>query len=209
VAAPGSRARTVPRLGRDAGLAAAGGVVLGLACFLSYGAVLFGVPALALLLVLRRWRLVLPATAGALAVVAGFALGGFAWWDGFAALHGRYLAGYGGTRPFAYWSWADLAVLVIVSGPAVVAGLARLLTGPAAGTTRYRGAQALAGGALAALVLAAVTGMSKAEVERIWLPWTVWLPLACALLPAPRVRHWLAAQAALALLLEHLLITPW
>jgi hypothetical protein len=51
--------------------------------------------------------------------------------------------------------------------------------------------------------------MSKGEVERIWLPWTVWLPLAAATLPASRVRHWLIAQAVIALLVEHLFLTPW
>ncbi|MGW1791113.1 hypothetical protein ACWCO0_03755 [Streptomyces tubercidicus] len=45
--------------------------------------------------------------------------------------------------------------------------------------------------------------------ERIWLPFAVWLPAACALLPAARRRAWLTAQAMLALLLNHLLYTGW
>lgn len=65
----------------------------------------------------------------------------------------------------------------------------------------------LVGAALLALLVADLSGMSKAETERIWLPFSVWLLPACGYLPAPRV--WLAAQAALALLVNHLLLTGW
>jgi uncharacterized protein YPO0396 len=61
--------------------------------------------------------------------------------------------------------------------------------------------------ALAAVVVADLTGLSKAEVERIWLPFAVWLVVPCALLPRPRV--WLAVQALLALAVNHLLLTVW
>jgi len=44
-------------------------------------------------------------------------------------------------------------------------------------------------------------------VERIWLPFAVWLMVPCALLPRPR--QWLTAQAALALAVNHLLLTVW
>ena len=204
-------------------LALAGGVVLGVTCFLSYGAVLLAVPAAAVLIGFGRWQLIGPAAVGALAVVTLFAEAGFPWWEGYVAVHARYLAGYGGTRPYSYWSWANLAALAIAAGPAVVAGLARLLfrrsggSGRSGGSSGWRsrtsplpiGALALAGGAFAAILLATASGMSKAEVERIWLPWTIWLPVACALLPWSQARWWLIAQATVALLVEHLLITPW
>ncbi|MFF0791208.1 hypothetical protein [Streptomyces spiralis] len=61
--------------------------------------------------------------------------------------------------------------------------------------------------ALLALLVADVSGMSKAETERIWLPFAMWLLPACALLTRPRA--WLAAQTVLALLLNHLLLTGW
>ncbi|MET7441361.1 hypothetical protein ABZS63_29345, partial [Streptomyces sp. NPDC005568] len=75
--------------------------------------------------------------------------------------------------------------------------------------------EGLQGGWVALLVLAAalailaadLSGMSKAETERIWLPFAVWLPAAGALLTRPR--GWLAAQTVLALLLNHLLLTGW
>lgn len=51
--------------------------------------------------------------------------------------------------------------------------------------------------------------MSKAETARSWLSFTLWLVPACALLPARGVRWWLAAQAVLALAVNHLLFTGW
>ncbi|EFG65287.1 integral membrane protein [Streptomyces sp. SPB074] len=61
--------------------------------------------------------------------------------------------------------------------------------------------------ALVALLAADLSGMSKAETERIWLPFAIWLLPAAALLPRPR--PWLTAQAVLALLVNHLLLTSW
>ncbi|GHB57829.1 membrane protein [Streptomyces umbrinus] len=61
--------------------------------------------------------------------------------------------------------------------------------------------------AFAALLIADLSGMSKAETERIWLPFAMWLLASCAFLTRPRA--WLAAQAVLALLLNHLLLTGW
>ena len=49
--------------------------------------------------------------------------------------------------------------------------------------------------------------MRKAETERIWLPFALWLLAVGAFLPRPRA--WLTAQAVLALLLNHLLLTGW
>jgi hypothetical protein len=60
-----------------------------------------------------------------------------------------------------------------------------------------------------AVLVADLTGLSKAEVERIWLPFTVWLVAATALLPATVRRPWLAAQAVTALAVNHLVLTNW
>ncbi|MER6529279.1 hypothetical protein [Streptomyces sp. NPDC001508] len=65
----------------------------------------------------------------------------------------------------------------------------------------------LVAAALLALLVADVSGMSKAETERIWLPFAMWLLACCAFLDRPRC--WLAAQAVLALLVNHLLLTGW
>jgi hypothetical protein len=70
-----------------------------------------------------------------------------------------------------------------------------------------RPALLLATAAAGAVLIADLSGMSKAEVERIWLPFAVWLVLPCGLLP--RRRTWLLAQAVLALAVNHLLLTVW
>ena len=81
-------------------------------------------------------------------------------------------------------------------------------------------------GALAALVLAAVaillladlSALSKAEVERIWLPFTPWIAAGAGLIARPLPgsprsarapsagRWWLAANAAGALACAHLIL---
>jgi len=63
--------------------------------------------------------------------------------------------------------------------------------------------------ALLTIVFADASGLSKAETERIWLPFGVWLLPLTALLPRPGRRWWLAAQAATALAVNHLLLTGW
>ncbi|WP_369206315.1 hypothetical protein [Streptomyces sp. PU-14G] len=63
--------------------------------------------------------------------------------------------------------------------------------------------------ALLTIVVADLSGMSKAETERIWLPFLTWLLPAAALLPRAGARWWLAAQAAVALLVNHVLLTGW
>ena len=46
----------------------------------------------------------------------------------------------------------------------------------------------VAGGALTAIVIADVSGLSKAEVERIWLPFLPWLVVAAGAAFAERAR---------------------
>ncbi len=63
--------------------------------------------------------------------------------------------------------------------------------------------------AVLAIVFADLPGLSNAEVERIWLPFEVWLLPAVAPLPSLRRRWWLAASAATALMVNHLMLTSW
>ncbi len=60
----------------------------------------------------------------------------------------------------------------------------------------------------AAILLADLSGMSKAEVERIWLPFAVWLVVPCALLPRARCVAG-RRRSLLALAVNHLLLTVW
>ncbi|WP_373563569.1 hypothetical protein [Streptomyces composti] len=191
----------------------ASGLLFGLTVYLSYGLTLFAVPGAAVLLLGRDRLRPLPyAAAGFLVVPALFTALGFDWWEAYRLLVTRYYQGAGGVRPYGYWVWANFACTVLIIGPASVAALRRCggvllarrgrLTGPA--TARLA---LLVLSALLALLIADLSGMSKAETERIWLPFAFWLLPACALLPGPRV--WLAGQALLALLLNHLLVTGW
>jgi methylthioxylose transferase len=180
----------------------AGGVLLGFGIFLSYGLVLMAPIALAVVWAIRRWRALVPAVLGALTVVVVFALAGFWWLDGYQLVVQRYHEGIAADRPYGYWVWANLACLVLAVGPAAAAGLRRAVA------ERDR-ALAVVGAAALAVLVADLSGLSKAEVERIWLPFAVWLVLAAALLPAAHRRWWLAAQAATALVVNHLLFTNW
>ncbi|OZM82961.1 hypothetical protein CFP66_07990 [Pseudonocardia sp. MH-G8] len=193
------------RCGRRADLTAlAGGVLLGWCLYLSYGLVLGGLLALAVLALTRSLRAGLLATAGVLAVVAAFTVSGFWWFTGFDRVQVIYAASIASTRPYGYFVWANLAAVLLALGPAVVAGVRRAVARSQALPVAV---VVLAGAGLAAILLADASGMSKAEVERIWLPFAVWLVLPCALLPA--ARYWLAAQAVLALTVNHLLLTVW
>ncbi|MEU6665704.1 hypothetical protein [Streptomyces sp. NPDC046727] len=201
--------------GRSVAWAAGSGLLFGLTCYLSYGLTLFALIGAAVLVIGRRRVrerpvLLVLLLAGTAVVPVAFTLAGFDWWEGYRLLVTRYYQGVGGTRPYGYWVWANLACTVLVTGPATAAGLrragavaARRRTAPSA---EARLALVVAA-ALLALLAADLSGMSKAETERIWLPFAMWLLPVCALLPRPR--GWLAAQAVLALLLNHLLFTGW
>ncbi|MFC3894831.1 hypothetical protein ACFOWZ_25405 [Lentzea rhizosphaerae] len=170
-----------------------GGVVLGWCLFLSYGLVL-----LAPLAIAAMWgdggralgRRIALAALGALAVVAVFALNGFWWLDGYELVKLRYYQGIGATRPYWYWVWANLAALALVIGPAGIKGLHRNKWVVGAGI---------------AVLAADLSGLSKAETERIWLPFAVWLLAGTAKLD----KRWLTAQALTALAVNHLVLTNW
>jgi hypothetical protein len=66
------------------------------------------------------------------------------------------------------------------------------------------------GGALTAIAIAALSGMSKGEVERIWLPFTVWvLPAGAAFTTRRLAGRWLALQVAFTIGLQTLVRSPW
>ncbi|MFF3487979.1 hypothetical protein ACFYXC_32545 [Streptomyces sp. NPDC002701] len=189
----------------------AAGLLFGLTGYLSYGLTLFAVMAAAVLLLGFRRLPVLPYVLAGLAVVpAAFTLAGFNWWEAYHLLVERYHQGAGGFRPYGYWVWANLACTVLVVGPATVAGLRRtgasLVRWCSSGAAERRLGLLLCA-ALLMLLTADLSGMSKAETERIWLPFAMWLLAAGTFLDRPRV--WLTAQAALSLLLNHLLLTGW
>jgi hypothetical protein len=194
-------------------IAAAAGLLLGWGVFLSYGLGLMGLPAAAVLTSARSLRVALralgPAVLAALAVAVGFAVAGFNWFDGYTLVQQRYwqtnaIANY---RPFQYWWWANLACVVCAIGLGSVAGITRLFD--AAAVRRRCGFHLVLLAMLAAIVCADLSMLSKAEVERIWLPFTIWLTAASALLPVRSYRGWLALNTVGALLVNTVMVTHW
>jgi hypothetical protein len=176
-----------------------GGLVLGALPYLSYGLVPYLLIAGVAGVVTRvPLRAVIACLGGAVAVTVAFALGGFWWPDGVAATHAEWAADPGAARPYLYFLIANLAVLALVTGPATATGLVRLPAGPL---------RAVIAAAVVAVVALDVSGVTRGEVERIWLPFATWIGSASAWSPAGR--RWLAAQALTGLLLQGLVLSPW
>ncbi|MEO7422299.1 MAG: hypothetical protein ABIU87_07885 [Ornithinibacter sp.] len=197
------------------GLAVLSGLLFGWCVMVSYGLLLIGALALAVLVASRgsareRAAICAVAVVAALAVVLAFAAFGFAWWEAFPILRERYSAGIAQLRPGWYWVFGNIGALVLIAGPMLPAALA-------AGWPRLRDVRGWAVDPVPSLVVAGVVMvgvanfslMSKAEVERIWLPFMPWLLLSVLWLP-PRWQRWaLLAQAVTALLIEHFIRLVW
>jgi hypothetical protein len=166
-------------------LAGLGGLLLGATLLLSYGMVLLAPIVLTVVVLLAGWRGAWrPLAAGAVAVaavLAGFAVAGFWWLEGLELTAERVRLGEGWSdRPTWFFLLSNPAALAVAVGPAVVAALPRVRRSP------------VAVAALAAMAVATASNLSKGEVERIWLPYAVWLVALPALLPSSR--GWLAAH---------------
>jgi len=191
---------------RRRGFAGVGaGLLLGLCVYLSYGLVLLGILALAVLVIGRSWRTLPWALGGSAIVVAVFTMAGFAWWKAYPVLVERYYAGIASDRPYSYWVWADIAAWTFTVGLAVWAAFP---AGLRALRERHVVAQ-LAAAALLTIAVASLSGMSKAEVERIFLPFTIWVVALPMLLPRAWHRPLLLSQVAIALCVQQLLLTHW
>jgi hypothetical protein len=193
---------------------AVAGLILGYSVFLSYGLVVFAVVPLAVVCTARSARALLPAVLGVAVVVAVFAVSGFWWWDGYQLVVVRYYQDVGRTRPYDYWVWANIAALALTAGPAVAVGLRRatMRVATAVRDRRWPRHPIVLTVALAASVAVAIadeSGLSKAETERIWLPFAVWLVAATSLVPPRYRRWWLAAQVVAALVVRHLVWVQW
>lgn len=191
--------------------ALAAGALLGWGIFLNYGLGLIALLAVAVLICAADWRCALraflPAVLAALAVVGTFAIAGFWWFDGYHLVQERYWQGIAVERPFQYWGWANFASVVCAVGLGSVAGIGRVFD--IAAIRRRCGLHIVLIGALLAIVCADLSMLSKAETERIWLPFTIWLTAAGALLPPRAQRYWLALNVLGALALNHLIFTNW
>lgn len=201
--------------------AVAAGFLLGAGLYLSYGMVLMLGVAAAVLLARGTWRLALATACGVGLVVIAVTAAGFSWYEGYQLVVVRYSDGLGGVRLYPYWVWANLAAFALAVGPAAVVGLRRTLASvqlSEAGSQLWRfswvrdpanAVAVVAGSALGAALIATIGGLSKGEVERIWLPFGAWVLLAVVAIPKARVRWWLGAQAAVVIGVQALIVTPW
>lgn len=234
------------------GLGLLAGLIVGAGTYLSYGFPLIGAVIIGVVIAARQtrgpetgdrsplgskgsttrprtnghWWALGAMVVGGLMVAAMVTSLGFAWWEAYPVLQERYWAGFASARPAFYWLWANLAALLCATGPALGAGLAKLVDRPRPGTfsrphpgtvagrrveQHLRGSpvRLLAGSAAAMVVLADLSRMSLAEVERIWLFAVPWLLVSVALVPA-RSRGWLLwLNLGVGLALAHLTYSAW
>lgn len=210
VAAWGLALLAIAAVHRRAVPAVGAGLLLGYCVYLSYGLTLLGILAIAVLLIARTWRPLPWALGGALVVAAAFTLGGFAWWEAYPVLRQRYYDGIASERAFSYWVWGNIAAWTFTAGLAVWAAFPAAVRAVRDRTEPGRGVLArLAAAAVLTIVVADLSGMSKAEVERIWLPFTIWIVALPSLLPERWHRPLLLSQVVLALLAQQLLLTRW
>jgi hypothetical protein len=183
--------------------ATGGGLLLGTLPYLSYGLLpLFALPLAVVILTRPSRRTLVVLLCCAALVPLAFTLGGFWWFDGVAATRETYLISRGSAqRSYAYFAVANIAVLGLLIGPATAHAL------PAALSNR-RPLAWLVGAALVGLLALDVSGVTRGEVERVWLPYAAWVVLATAQ-HTPLARTWLAAQAVLALGVQALVLSPW
>jgi hypothetical protein len=182
--------------------ALAGGVAFGCVAFLSYGLVLLCAVPLAVAAAARTVRPLVLAAIGVGTIVLAFLAAGFWWLDGLVEVREQYAGSIAGSRPYEFFVFNNLAAFALVCGPAVAIALARL---------RDRRVWLLVGGGLGAVLLADLSGMSKAEVERIWLAFVPWVAVATIALPVRPPATWalLGAQAAVAIAIEAGVSTLW
>ncbi len=201
---------------RMAGWGVLSGLLLGYCVMMSYGLPLLGFLALAILLVARNPRPLPWAAAAAASVVLAFFAAGFAWWEALPVVHDRQYSGVAQNRPQAYYLWGNLAALSWSAGPFMLAGVAAALGRRWSswrevihGHSSARIVGLLVAAAVAMVIGADVSGASKGEVERIWLPFVPWLLLGTAMLPASWQKPALAVQVSVAIALQHVLLTGW
>ena len=193
------------RRARSTLLALGGGLLFGVLAYLSYGHVLLALIPAAVAVHRRRVDTLGLAAIGALPVALAFTASGFWWFDGLASTRVEYAESVARDRPYGPFLVFNAAAFAIALGPAMFAALALL---------KDRRLWLLVGGALAAVGLASITGLSKGEVERIWLPFAIWvLPAGVALVPADRgdgaTRGWLGLQGTTAVVIQSLLKPRW
>ncbi len=186
------------------------GVLLGWLLFLTYlGAIFLVIPIVIVIVAAAHRRpgaiaVGIGGLIGGLLVLFAFRAFGFWWFEGVDVTRREYLEGSAQFRDWNYFKIGNIGAAIIAIGPATVIGLASLRN------RRLWWIVAAAGGAL---LLSHLSKYTKAEVERIWLPYFPWLIVASAGVWVFG-RRWLvtsviALQAVTAIVLQAALVTKW
>lgn len=160
---------------RSAFWAVAAGLLLGVGAMLSYSAAWLGASIIGCYFVRRRPLLIVLTALAALLPLALLELGGFDWLDGMTAAQADFSRRIGPHRSWLRWSLLDVLVILLATGPAVVAAARKIRRTP--------GWPFLLGAALA-VVSAIGVGLSRGGAERSFLPFLPWL-LVAAVAPEP------------------------
>ncbi|MDQ6696377.1 MAG: hypothetical protein M3Z46_02830 [Actinomycetota bacterium] len=163
---------------------------------------MLAVPGLVALRVRRLRPLLVAACAGAV-VIGLAAAAGFWWFAGLAATRVEYDVGISQIRPYRYFLIGNLAVFAVACGPAVVAGIASM-------RRHNLDAWLLCAGAIVAVGATDLSGLSKGEVERIWLRFVPWVLSGVAATTPSTVplRMLIVAQVASAIAVPIVLRSP-
>jgi methylthioxylose transferase len=198
--------RTKVRGLQATGWALAAGLLTGVAALFSYSAPWLGLSIVFIYFARRRAFLNVVTGIGALAPVLTAQLLGFSWADGLVTAETDYASRVAPYRSVLWWSAISVVVLLLATGPAIVASARKV---------RNTAAWPFLVGAGAAVVFSIAAGLARGGVEHAWLPFFPWLTVAAVapekpggeLPPTPLLLT--AVGAALAIVVEALLITPW
>lgn len=186
------------------------GLLLGWLLFLTYlGAIFLLIPIVIVLVEVAHRKpgaiaVGLGGLIGGLFVLYTFRALGFWWFEGVAVTKREYIEGSAQFRDWNYFKVGNIGAALFAIGPATVVGLASL---------RHRRLWWIVAAAGGALLISHLTKYTKAEVERIWLPYYPWLIVASAGVWVFG-RRWIvtttiALQALSAIILQAVLVTKW
>ena len=188
--------------------AAAAGLLIGVGALFSYSVAWLGTSILVVYFVRRRPLLNVVSGAASLVPVGLARMAGFVGPDGLTAAQADFSLRVGPHRSWALWAMLDVLLVLIAAGPTIV---------PAARKIRLTPGWPFLVGAALAVLFAIVSGLSRGEVERSFLPFFPWLLVAAvAPEPGPAPRGAVASPvlliavgAATAVILQAVLRTAW
>ena len=188
------------------GWALLAGLLIGVAALFSYAAPWLGLSLAFVYFARRRPFLNIASGVGVLVPVLCAQLVGFGWADGLLAAEADYNSRVVPYRSVLWWSAMSVVALLVATGPVILASARKVRNTPA---------WPFLVGAGSALVFSMVAGLARGGVEHAWLPFFPWLTVAAvaperqAGPPVPTPILLVGLGAAVAIVVEAVLVTPW